>query len=506
MKKTLYLLLILPLVAASCNKWLDVKPKSEIKSDVMFETEQGFKDAITGCYITMSDATLYGGNLTLTFLDAVGQQYEMRSSSASLYNAALFQYSNYTSTINSIWSNMYNVIANINNIIENLEVRRDILHPTNYGVFKAEMHALRAFLYLDLVRMYTWGNIAHRPEVFSQPAIPYVKVYDKVITPQHTLEEVLGFIREDVDLAIDLFEVWDPISTSDRRPENYEVPNSDKFYDNNVRMFRMNIRSAIATRMRLEMWQGDSEGALKDAERLITELPVAWINNDVINHPDVINRDLTFSTEQLFGVETYKRFDNVVKRYFKLTANDDLNINYDAMYISDTRCKQLFEIEGDDAPGASDYRWTRLFDRSSATYQIMKFWEYEKSVYTNRMPLIRKPEIYYTAAECLLDAGGDDNKAKAVEYLNQVRYARGIPQTLNLSTTLTEQEVRTEIEKEWRKEFIGEGQIFYFYKRLGYTKIPNTAVAGSDKVYIFPLPETEVDFGFRVDPTKKLTE
>ena len=33
-------------LSMSCSGWLDVEPKTEVKSDIMFESESGFKDAI----------------------------------------------------------------------------------------------------------------------------------------------------------------------------------------------------------------------------------------------------------------------------------------------------------------------------------------------------------------------------------------------------------------------------------------------------------------------------
>ena len=39
------------LVAGGCNDWLDVKPKSQAESEELFSREQGFKDALTACYI-----------------------------------------------------------------------------------------------------------------------------------------------------------------------------------------------------------------------------------------------------------------------------------------------------------------------------------------------------------------------------------------------------------------------------------------------------------------------
>ncbi|MFR1241192.1 MAG: hypothetical protein ACLSDJ_08680 [Butyricimonas faecihominis] len=42
---------------------------------------------------------------------------------------------------------------------------------------------------------------------------------------------------------------------------------------------------------------------------------------------------------------------------------------------------------------------------------------------------------------------------------------------------MTKNEIEQEITKEWRKEYIGEGQMFYYYKRLGLM-IPNASVKG----------------------------
>jgi hypothetical protein len=38
------------LTLTSCKKWLDVRPKTEIKESEQFSTEQGFKDALYGSY------------------------------------------------------------------------------------------------------------------------------------------------------------------------------------------------------------------------------------------------------------------------------------------------------------------------------------------------------------------------------------------------------------------------------------------------------------------------
>ena len=43
--------------------------------------------------------------------------------------------------------------------------------------------------------------------------------------------------------------------------------------------------------------------------------------------------------------------------------------------------------------------------------------------------------------------------------------------------------------------------MFYYYKRKGYSNIPNAlgTITIDDKVYVLPLPQDEVDFGGRVE-------
>ena len=38
------------LLTTSCEKWLDVEPKSQVKAKELFETEEGFKEALAGVY------------------------------------------------------------------------------------------------------------------------------------------------------------------------------------------------------------------------------------------------------------------------------------------------------------------------------------------------------------------------------------------------------------------------------------------------------------------------
>jgi hypothetical protein len=80
-----------------------------------------------------------------------------------------------------------------------------------------------------------------------------------------------------------------------------------------------------------------------------------------------------------------------------------------------------------------------------------------------------------------------------VELLNAVRSHRKLTD-YPLSSSLTAVEIQDEIYKEYRKEFLGEGQLFFYYKRLNLPVIDGAGVVANDNVYVLPLPDNEMEF------------
>ena len=68
MKKILILSLLISCSQffMSCENWFDVNPKSQVKNDILFENENGYKTALFGIYTTMATPALYGQELTIT--------------------------------------------------------------------------------------------------------------------------------------------------------------------------------------------------------------------------------------------------------------------------------------------------------------------------------------------------------------------------------------------------------------------------------------------------------
>ena len=95
--------------------------------------------------------------------------------------------------------------------------------------------------------------------------------------------------------------------------------------------------------------------------------------------------------------------------------------------------------------------------------------------------------MYYIASEC------EDDMELSTKYLNTIRKARGLT---TLSTFASPSEKQENIEKEYRKEMYAEGQLWYFYKRLGYeTFLFSPVKKMTEKHYRFSLPENEIIYG-----------
>ena len=64
-------------VAASCDKWLDVKPYDKISQDELLSTEEGFIKLLNGIYVELNSDILYGGALSVEMIEIMGGAYLM---------------------------------------------------------------------------------------------------------------------------------------------------------------------------------------------------------------------------------------------------------------------------------------------------------------------------------------------------------------------------------------------------------------------------------------------
>lgn len=183
----------------------------------------------------------------------------------------------------------------------------------------------------------------------------------------------------------------------------------------------MNLKAAMATRMRLNMWEGNFDEAYDDAFALRDTYTLTWVSRTDLER-DENKRDLTFSKEMIFGLEAFQRFDDIIDVYFRRLASDNLNSNSQFLSLPSERATEIYEEALKDADWRYIYWWG---EKSEDNFAFFKFREVDNMTYTNNVALIKSAEICYTEAECLLRAGGESNKNLAIEALNRVREQPG---------------------------------------------------------------------------------
>lgn len=166
---------------ASCSDWFDVSPKTNVKAEELFETENGFQSALAGIYVTMTKEKSYGGEFTFKQLDKMVQYYDWSPSEES-DPSIIYNYQTENDTYNSksvladMWATSYNIIANANNLLSWLDKNgeRVVKDEQTRKMLRGEALALRAYLHFDLLRL--WGPL-YRSDSTSV-SIPYRLVAD----------------------------------------------------------------------------------------------------------------------------------------------------------------------------------------------------------------------------------------------------------------------------------------------------------------------------------------
>lgn len=500
MKKYLYFILVTIITLTSCSDWFDVTSSSEIREKDHYSTETGFQQSLIGCYIGMTDDALYGKNLSWYALEILAHQFTLAGSYNStqiefqlqsyLYNGI---YSN--KVVEDIWAKSYNVIVNVNEVLKNIDVNKNILDDTNYHVIKGELLAIRAYLHLDLLRLYGYGNWSNRAkELHGKLTIPYVTTISKDMTPQATGEEALKYIQKDLKEAADLLRDYDPI-TKKQKEDFYAEINTEGFYNN--RGIRLNYYAVKALQARAYLWEGSQASkveALNAAEEIISFINDGGYSNQKLNTHiyllgagEISSSNTSLANEHLFGLDTPKLSEKLTSYILPNYKDEDSQ----AMHISESEALALYENI------STDVRFTQLLAQSNsattAEYTPLKIYQSTSlsSYNKNKIPLIRLPEIYYIASECCASATAPDI-TKALKYLNLIRQKRGIYNDLK---DLEPAEILVEIGKEYHKEFLSEGVMFHYYKRTNATIIPHLNEEMSDKEYVLPYPAFELQSG-----------
>ena len=479
------------LALVACNDWLDVKPATQIDREELLSSEKGYGEAIRGIYSQMSDASLYGREMTWGSMDILAGNYSIVNSSGYyglrqyLYNTIgdKQQDAEAVNIVGVFWTKLYNTIAGINSILDGIGEKEELFSDDNYSVVRGEAIGLRAFLHFELLRMF--GDTYEKSK--DVPVLPYVTELTPKVTPFLSGDNALRIIILQLEEALTMLEN-DPMRLG-TSPSSVLASIPAVSADNNIhawhnRRFHFNYYAAKATLARAYLWRGgdnDKVTARKLALDVIAEQEsrFPWVlegNLTSIESGAVANQDRTFATEHIFALN--------------VTDVEELIAGYLNSLPATIRLFSENDVFTQDERG-SDPRYKYMYTLYTGKPLLSKFYQLEvvSPYFKFRIPLIRISEMYYIAAECA------ESWQKGSEYLEAVRERRGMssmPLNVNSMETL-----QAEILREYRKEFAGEGQLWFYYKRHQATAIANmTDFPGLD-AYVFPIPEDEELYGNR---------
>ncbi len=448
--------LVCLLALTACDEWLKVSPVTEVTQEDLLTTEAGFTDALTGVYVEMKDPLSYGLNLTMTTVEYMVSSWDVEATSwQEAVGDFNYGHSTVAATFENIYRHQYFIIANINSILGSIDAQKEVF--TTDGLFeqiKGEALALRAYVHFDLLRMY--GPVPGTEN--GDLILPYVTELSRDANSFSTYAAYKDSLMADLVEAQHLLEV----------SEQYE-------HYKTYRKIRMNEEAVRAMQARAYLWYGDHEQAFDLASQII-----ATTGTRLGGGADFTATNYALTMEQILSLHAFN-LKNYYSNYF---GNQALKRGTEETVVK----TDLYGNTGTDIREAQ--LWEQLTATSGAKAYVIKKYKIENNSPSNfnvdfrRIPLIRLSEMYLIATEAAPD------KATAQSYWDTFKGSRNL-----VTVTLPDDEalLKSELAKEYRKEFFAEGQAFYAYKRLNvgaadFLWLP----AGVTINYVVPLPVSEI--------------
>ncbi|WP_303180252.1 RagB/SusD family nutrient uptake outer membrane protein [uncultured Butyricimonas sp.] len=503
-KYKLLFLLLISLVTFSCSGWLDVKPQDEIDEKDLFASGDGYRHLLNGIYYGMSDKSLYGQELTWGIVDALAQCYNFDETTSETtgqmakYGATGYLWDNYQlkPAIERMWENTYKIVANCNNLIQNIENE----DPEKFYYKEAEKRmiwgealAVRAAIQLDMVRLFA-ASPAMDAKDKNKVYIPYVSEYPSYVSKRLTADSCLSHVIRDLEDARGL--LWKADSgvsfSSDSRFEK-NVTGVKLFFEGK-RGFRLNYYATTAILARACLYAQKTEKAYTYAKEIIdyqNETNAFRYRNQTSSGDKKFYSDIIWGLESLDLIE----YINAINRL----TNPDPWYQY---YLQVLNVKESFFQDDIVDKECNDLRFKYwMYDLGAGTnFRFTKYEKYDseetKAKISNYMiPMVRMSEVYYIAAEAIYEK----NLSEAKGYVRKVKSGRGLQSgdasMINLDR-VDESNFMDVLINDARREWLGEGQIFFMYKRLNKTipaaKLGDFIPADAEHM-IVPVPDTETN-------------
>ena len=563
MKKLLILsIAALGVLGSGCVKWLDTERDDLMLEKEAYASEIRINSVLNGLYRTMMDNDLYGDKLSAGTVDFLAHYFDYPETESATSNKSdlrgLWQLGTYTYTddmittyFDPVWNKGYNLILRINTYIKNVE-GSTVLAEKQREMYLGEAYGLRAMLHLDLYRLFGPVSVDGTAGVLPYHNNTAIAMFD-YLAPKDFIAEVM----KDLDMAEKKLETTDPIYLENKvydAAADDDLLSSEERFATMFRNKRMNYWAVQLLKMRVYMLRTHSTDAalqnegqtkvIEIADRFKNEAvddtytsyttnpmkqkakafawsPISmtvadWEANmiaydEVIMGPSKIDNQKWWDDHFLMSSATAATRvivkSNLMNNIFGAAAGATLKDN-----VRDRR-KGQFVISGVEQQSvgtvADDYYHSKKFGNwmsSNTTKGTMSYNTF------NMRSLLRLAEVEYMRTEVLLQKG---DLPGAIATLNNVLEHRGYePQTTVydptslLPASVSPDNVRDMLTKEYYREFVYEGQAFFYLKRNGMTSIfpgyagvtpmPGSATESRVEIkldsYVPPRPLAERDF------------
>lgn len=487
------------MILTSCSDWLNVYPSDEIKEEYLFSTGDGFRTALNGIYRKLSSFNLYGSNLTWGLVDAWGQAYSLEKAPDSGGGKAMkkiadfnFKNTELVPTTDAMWNAAWNIVANCNELAQQAALADSMLfyaRERERKMILGEAIGLRAFMQFDLLRIYAPApsSVGYRQD--SRTFIPYVDEYPSYVNERKTVTYCLERIVADLKEAQDILLEVDKSSPMDVSSRFKSSTTAEKLFLV-MRGYRLNYYAVTAELARVYMYAGKTSEAYEEAIKLITVNKSKRYFRASTSESDIRDKGNT------------KMYNDVIFGLYSPTELVDwdqaINHPYDGsgdsekfLALSEKMVERIYGTEEQ----KKDWRFIyQLEPKDDDCYRPLKYNKQSESVSYGKInnqtiPLIRMSEIYYIAAEAIFET----NPAEALEYLKTVRTGRGLRTSVSEET---KEKFVNLLVRDACREFLGEGQILYMYKRLNrrfYKWTNEQEILPLDENTVLPLPESEMN-------------
>ncbi len=401
MQKHNYILSILFMVSillcTSCEDFLERFPRDAMASETALSDIEGIEATLAGLYNRMQAGTYNHREMNLAGELLADQMDIAQTNAGRMVNHP----TNMEGAGFGVWTRLYNDINRLNSIlyyIENVDATEARINKA-----KGESHAMRAYLYFDLLRIYARPYMYQQPLVEGQPLGVIIKTTPFLGVDETTFPE-RGTIQQGYQLVLDDLTTAEGLLGQDKYP---------------YRFTKIAVKAMLA---RVNLYMGNWGQALSYANDVISEAPNGLVNATdkdsylavFANAPGAesifelgfTEADRPSMNESVAGMASY--FPETGEGYGDVILRQDL--------------LNLLDAYGLEGHPAGQMYYQKIKGGQLCSYQD-KYSSYRGERYWDDIKVIRMAEMYFIAAEASAEL---DELDDAKYYLQELRNNRNI--------------------------------------------------------------------------------